>query len=292
MDGRVGWTPQSRTRALAALCLLWSASAGTATTGAAVAGEEIRYREAWGYAVVVPVYIQGLGPFEFLLDTGADTTVVHPDLARRLGLRPTARIELMTLAGSRIVPLATLPTMRVGGTSLDGVEVLIHDMAAARAADGRLDGILGRNALRETSFTIDHARRRVRLGGPATAGGVPYEEIEGRLVIAARLGCAGDPIRLALDSGIADVVLFEGSRPLPVTATSRVTARTNAGDTALRSGRLDALCLGSARLDDVAVAVQARDRAEGRIEDGLVPTRLFARVHFDPHHKTVRLEPW
>jgi hypothetical protein len=287
MDESAGRTSQSRTRTAAALLLL-----GTMTAPAAAAPEEIRYRETWGYGVVVPVYVQSAGPYDFLLDTGAETTVLHPDLAAELGLAAAGQVELVTVAGSRFIPQATVGSLRLGETSLGPAEVLIHDMQAARAADPRLRGILAGGALAGTSFTIDHARQRLRLGGVARADGVPYEPLAGRPVITARLGCSGDPLRLVLDSGVGGLVLFGGHAGIRAGAAGAVTARTNAGLTALRDGRLDALCLGSMRLADLPVAVQDAGGAEGRVEDGLLPTRLFARVHFDAQRRTVRLEPW
>jgi predicted aspartyl protease len=278
-------TSQSRRRALLALCL---ASGVAARTGA----ETIEYREAWGYGVVVPVRIQGLGPFEFLLDTGTDVTVVRSDLARRLGLVATSRVELVTVGGQQLVSQAPLSGMQLGTAQLGPMAVLIHDMAAARGREAHLAGMLGRDALAGLRFTIDHARRRIRLGGPKVEGGVTYTEEQGRPVIEARLRCAGERIRLVLDSGAPGLVLFEGTRSLSVATPDRITATTNLGAVTLRAGRLDALCLGSARLHDVRVAVQRRQPGDTRIEDGILPTSLFARVQFDGRQKRVRLEPW
>jgi predicted aspartyl protease len=278
-------TSQSRTRALAALCL--------ACAPAAAGAAEIPYREAWGYAVVVPVHIQGLGPFDFLFDTGTDVTVVHPDLARRIGLVPTSRTEVATVGGSRLVPQAAVRGLSVGSVTLGPMDVLIHDLAAARAEDRRLFGILGHNALRGMSFTIDHARRRIVVREAAGAvRAVADTGVEGAPTIEARLRCAGEPIRLVLDSGIGGIVLFAGAKRLPVALTDRVTARTNLGTAALRAGRLEALCVGSARLVDVTVAVQEKGGAGSPSADGLLPTRLFARVHFDAQRDEVRVEPW
>lgn len=280
-------TSQSRRRAGLTLCL----TAGLVVRASAET-VEIEYREAWGYGVVVPVHIQGLGLFDFLLDTGTDVTVVRSDLAHRLGLVPTSRVELATLAGQRLVPQATLRGLALGGVRLTPVDVLIHDMAATHGRVAHLTGMLGRNALAGLSFTIDHARRRIRLGGPTMEGGVTYTEEQGRPVVEALLRCGGEPIRLVLDSGAAGLVLFEGTRSLPVATPDRIRATTNLGAVTLRAGRLDALCLGSARLRDVRVAVQPRQPGDTRTEDGILPTSLFARVQFDGRRKQVRLDPW
>lgn len=277
---------QSRTHALAVLCATYAS-----VTPAAAEPLEIRYREAWGYGIVVPVRIQGVGPFDFLLDTGTDITVVRDDLADRLGLTPRAQIEVSSVAGARLVPQASVEALALGGRALGPMDVLIHDMRAATAADPRLFGILGQNALRGVTLTIDHARRRVVLGGPLLAGAA-YTQAEGRPVIDARLGCAGEPLRLVLDSGIGGIVLFEGTRRLPLALTEWTSAKTNLGSTVLRSGRLEALCLGAARLEDVAVAVQPRTEGSAPAEDGLLPTRVFARVQLDGPRRQVRVEPW
>ena len=271
--------------ALAALCL--------ACASAAAGAAEIPYREAGGYAVVVPVHIQDIGPFDFLLDTGTDVTVVHEDLARRIGLVPTSRTEVATVGGSRLVPQAAVAGLRMGAVPLGPMDVLIHEMAAVRAEDRRVVGILGRNALRGLSFTIDHLRRRVAVRQPIGAvRAIAYNGVEGGPTIEARLRCTGEPLRLVLDSGIGGIVFFEGAQRLPIALTDRVSARTNLGTTALRAGHLEALCVGPARLLDVPVAVQEKGPANAPPVDGLLPTRLFARVHFDGQRNEVRVEPW
>ena len=280
--------PTSKSRALAAavLCLLHAE-----VTLAAPGPLEIRYREAWGYAVVVPVRIQGVGPVDFLLDTGTDVTVVRSDLARRLGLVPTARLSVASVAGERDLPRATLDPIELGGRALGPLDVVVHDMTAAVAADSRLAGILGQNALRNLAFTLDHQRRRVILDAPPLAGRA-FPQGEGRPTLDAHLGCSGPRVRLTLDSGIGGLLLFEGATRLPLEPIGWTTATTNLGRIALRSGRLGALCIGDTRLHDVAVAVQPRREGATPPEDGLLPTRAFARVHFDGPRRQVRLEPW
>jgi hypothetical protein len=279
-------TSQSRTRALVALSL----AAGPATVGAA----EIPYREAFGYAVVVPVHVQGVGPFDFLLDTGTDVTVVHETVAGQIGLVPASRIEVAGVAGRRVVPQASVEALALGPVALGPMDVLVHDLRAVRGKDERIAGILGQNALRRVTFTIDHAARRVLVRETvASSADVVYTgAAAGRPTIAARLRCAGDPLHLVLDSGIGGIVLFEGTKRLPLNLPDRTIAQTNIGTAALRAGRLEALCVGRARLVDVPVAVQDRHAPGDPPEDGLLPTRLFARVHFDARGKVASVEPW
>ena len=57
------------------------------------------------HAVVLEhVYLNGQGPFRMLLDTGAQSSSITPQVARRIGAEPRFRVEHVTIAGSRIYP--------------------------------------------------------------------------------------------------------------------------------------------------------------------------------------------
>src|SRR5439155_5328668 len=63
--------------------------AGAAVTEAGVPRDEsarIRVRITAGRYVIVPVIVNGTGPYRFLLDTGATSTMIAPALAARLRL--------------------------------------------------------------------------------------------------------------------------------------------------------------------------------------------------------------
>ena len=50
--------------------------------------------------LTVPVRIGNNGPYDFLIDTGAERTVLARGLAERLGLVPNGRATLIGVAGS------------------------------------------------------------------------------------------------------------------------------------------------------------------------------------------------
>jgi hypothetical protein len=259
---------------------------------AGAAERDVAYREVWGYAVVVPVQIDGQGPFPFLLDTGTTSTVIRFDLAARLGLRPATPVAVTTATGTRTAALARVGTLGFGPAVLEDVEVVVHDMPAVRQGDPHLVGILGQNVLSQLSFTLDHRRRRVVFGPARLPLTWRAERVGDRPVLDADLTCEGRSVRLALDSGIGGLLLYDGRGLLSGAAAHWVTAETNAGTQTLRAGQLDAVCLGALRLGRVPVALR-EDGAHGpRGEDGLLPTSLFARVHFDGPAGTVGLEAW
>lgn len=282
-------TAKSRSAAIVAL---WIATAIPAAATDETSGE-IRYREVWGYAVVVPVQIDGHGPFDFLLDTGTTVTVVRTDLAHRLGLRTTGPVPVVTLTGDRAAALGRVGLLQLGPAAVQDVEVVVHDMPAVRRGDRRIVGIVGQTALYDLVYTIDHRRGRIAFG-PTTSRQreTRVERVAGRPVVQADLGCGEGPVRLALDSGTAGLVLYGRDQPVSVTLTEWVTAETNHGTAMLRAGRLPALCLGGTRLANVPVAIRGERASSPGMEDGLLPTSLFARVHFDGPRQMVRLEPW
>src|SRR5215204_3444159 len=75
----------------------------------------VRLRLLGGRLPVVSIRIDDQGPFDFLLDTGTNSTLVTPELAARLRIRPTDRVTLITVAGEREVPRARLRKVEVGG---------------------------------------------------------------------------------------------------------------------------------------------------------------------------------
>src|SRR5262249_6209232 len=64
---------------------------------------------------ILPVTIDGRGPFDFVLDTGAHFPVLDPALADELGLQRAAEIEARGAAGAVTVQTARVGQLAVGG---------------------------------------------------------------------------------------------------------------------------------------------------------------------------------
>src|SRR3989442_7972455 len=94
---------------------------------AALADTSVPLRLVGDRLVVVPVMVNGRGPFDFLLDTGTNTTVVDPELADELGLHAEDRVSMITPAGERVVPRGRLASVTVGPKTVEGLEALWAD---------------------------------------------------------------------------------------------------------------------------------------------------------------------
>jgi predicted aspartyl protease len=258
-------------------CAVWAAE-----------GEGIGFREAWGWAVVVPVGA-GSSVHEFLLDTGATFTVLEPTLAAELGLTANSGATRVTLSGEQDVR-AGRADLALGPWALTRVEVLIAELPAIRSDEPRVRGLLGQSALSRLEYTIDHARRRLlvhrSLAAEPGAGALPRPTLE------ARLGCGSATARFVLDSGVGTPVLFRrGDLPLDVELGGPVRATTNSGQATWQEGRLRSLCVGGRRTGPVPVVVRP-EASPARDEAGLLPSRFFARVRIGPAGAVLAVDRW
>jgi predicted aspartyl protease len=100
--------------------------------------------------MTVPVLVAGAGPFQFLVDTGADHSAVSSNLVEqlRLPLREPARLHSPT--GVSLVATASVPQLTVGQRTMP-----IDRAAVLDATHMGADGILGTDSLRTQRVTFD-----------------------------------------------------------------------------------------------------------------------------------------
>jgi len=253
-----------------------------------------------GYVIVIPVTVNGAGPYEFLLDTGTNTTLVSEEFARSMRLRPVDRIELVTVAGSQIVPRAWLQNVSVGEKSATDVEALFSDLREARAVKPEICGVLGQNFLSQFNYLINYRERRIEfededeMEKSMRGARLPIERHEGRALITpdgkARL-------RLVLDSGAPAMILFNGGARVAGLnwkpgEQRQLRLNSSAGARIARQRMLREFSVGGAEFHDLLVTqCEAKDGCDGRAEDGLLPTNLFQRVYFNHRKNFVMFNP-
>ncbi|HEV2913197.1 MAG TPA: retroviral-like aspartic protease family protein [Pyrinomonadaceae bacterium] len=109
--------------------------------------------------VLLQTVVDGQGPYEFALDTGASTTIISPGLAARLDMRGVPIPPITTGGGHKAeASVGNLKSISVGGSKLENFQVLIADIFETlnRATGASLDGIIGYNFLKEFIVTIDY----------------------------------------------------------------------------------------------------------------------------------------
>ena len=124
--------------ALAALLLLAAvpAIAGQDAPPRAADTDIVALRQDRHDRMTVPVRIGDHGPFQFMIDTGAQNTVLSIALAARLGLTPTAKATLVGVAGREVVDTVEVEQIDLGKRSYYGLLAPLRDPAQPRATGG------------------------------------------------------------------------------------------------------------------------------------------------------------
>ncbi len=133
--------------------------------------------------MLAPVTINGQGPFQFLMDTGANTSCISHDLAEKLMLTGAAPARIHTVVGVRERP----------GVMIDHLQVGDRNRKAVRAATlpliSGIDGVLGVDWLDGQRLVLGFKERNlaiVRSVDEATRNGsvvVPAHRRWGQLTI-------------------------------------------------------------------------------------------------------------
>jgi hypothetical protein len=112
---------------------------------------------------IVPVSINGSGPYDFLLDTGSALSSVDESLAPRLHLKTTGKTtKVQGVVGSTKVDLARITNWKIGSRTLAPEKVAIVNMS--KRSDGAISGLLGSDELRRFGVvTIDFQQRRLTI---------------------------------------------------------------------------------------------------------------------------------
>jgi predicted aspartyl protease len=99
--------------------------------------------------LLAPVTINGSGPYNFLLDTGANTSCVSQRLAERLQLPAGPPTRVHTAVGVRMRPSVVLNTLQIGEQNRRRVRT------PTLPIDGEIDGILGVDWLKGQRLVLD-----------------------------------------------------------------------------------------------------------------------------------------
>ncbi len=121
-------------------------------TGESLAAEEKRSR------LFIDVMVNNKGPFRFLVDSGADRSVVSLALAEQLALPAGEPKRLQGMAGMMMVPTVRIDTLGIGRSEMTDI--------VAPALSGRdlgADGLIGIDALADQRLLLDFAAKTITV---------------------------------------------------------------------------------------------------------------------------------
>jgi predicted aspartyl protease len=153
--------------------------------------------------IIAPVMIDGKGPFRFLVDTGANGSMVTPALVQALGLTPVQdtneRVEGIT--GTEQLPWVPIKSLRIGDIVKHNLRLPIGYSPVLAG----LDGILGLAGFGAVRVVVNFHHNRVIIDRSSAGAPPGFLDIQARrtpgglLVIPARVGDV--PVAAVIDTG-------------------------------------------------------------------------------------------
>jgi hypothetical protein len=166
--------------------------------------------------MTAPIGVNGQGPFAFVVDTGANQSVISDELATQLGLARGPMESLNGVAGVQMTATTTAK-LNVGDRRDDEVTLSILPSAAI----GGL-GMLGLDRLEDQRLTLDFRGQRLRIEASRRAWRDPDDiamkahRRDGQLTLV-DADLAGVPVVAFLDSGAQNTIGNMALRELAVT---------------------------------------------------------------------------
>ena len=239
---------------LACLAVLWVAHADAAPGASALdAAQDAAAR------MTIPVMVDGQGPFAFVVDTGADRTVVSRALAERLHLPAGRRVRLHDTAGAAEVPTVVMD-LAFGGRDVRGVQAPLLESRNLGAA-----GMLGIDSLHDQRVIMDFNASTFAASTSHRAADIANQIVVygrsrfGQLVLV-NAQADGQRVYVILDSGAQNTLGNSALQRLMNSAAAVARPPTNdvisvmGGVTPARTNRISSIDLGGIELHGVPVA--------------------------------------
>lgn len=269
----------------------------------ALASTPVRFKQVQNL-IVTSVMVNGAGPFDFIFDTGASSTVIDGELARQLSLSPIETTSALTVTGSKTLRRYRLDSLALGPKSVKSLTVVCAELREIHAINPSLRGVLGQNFLSGFDYILNYREQCIELeddgefGSKLRGARLPVERDRGRvLIITQPSSPEKQPLKLVMDSGVSRLVVFKAiSRgaelEIELYFNGGFNASTVTGTETISTGRLRKLQIGTEKFWWLPVmVVDNRAAVEGRLENGLLPTSLFRSIYFNNTENFVILNP-
>ncbi len=254
--------------------------------------------------MTVPVSIAGAGPFAFIVDTGAQRTVISRQLAATLGLAAGRTVSVTAMTGTSSVGTVLIPSLSVSPLAARRIEAPALEEYHLGA-----QGLIGIDTLQDQAVTIDFdaqtmaiapsRKRRIRDKPDGDAIIVRARSLFGQLIVTDAY-CGSQRVRLILDTGsvvsmgneaLRHKVMRKGASLTRIALLS-VTGRTLFADYTT----IDRIKIGDLTIQNLPIAFadaapfkQFALESKPAIMLGMDALKLFRRVDIDFANRQVRL---
>jgi hypothetical protein len=205
----------------------------------------LRLRLVQRSLIVVPVEINHTGPYDFMVDTGAQITTVDPALASALHLKAMGETGFIGVGFHSRTPFVQLDSLQAGSHAVDTVLAVIQDPSQVQASDPRVRGILGSDSLEHLDMLIDYPHSLLCLDDgklmqanvkgahialqrpPPPENNLPFTESP---MVPVHVSGMKEQLLLLLDSGSNAPMLYEAGQELAGALAVSVPLRTRGAD--------------------------------------------------------------
>src|ERR1017187_1552953 len=264
------------------------------------------------YQIIVPVSINHSGPYNFVLDTGAEVTIIDSSLAAELHLGTQGPAEIVSAGLRESSSLAQLDQIAVGTQSLANQQVMVYDLGRLHSADLPVRGILAVDFLGHFDLLIDNARKLLCLDDSTAmraavkgrhiplvtpAGTADGAQAHGAYILPVRLPGGNRPVLLKLDSGTNGAFLYNTSQSLGRVMFLGASLQGRSVDGSQRTFSIlppEDVMIGPLKLPEVAFMTLVGAQKDSRTAafDGLLPTNFFRLIFINHADHVAVLDPW
>lgn len=263
------------------------------------------------YQMIVSVSVNHSGPYNFLLDTGTQLTMLDPSLVASLHMNTQGTIAVASVGKQQAASYAHLDAIDLGSHSWVNQRVLEYDLKNLQATGLKIQGVLGEDFLEQFDVLIDNRHSVLCLDDsgamrsdmkgqhiPLVTESQPEDSVvmPSMLIILARLSDGMRPVRLKLDSGTNASFLYN---------TPQYMARVPFRDASLYGGGNGSqrsfialppqhVEIGSLELPQVTFVTLAGVQKDSSTPefDGLLTLGIFKKVFISHADHYAVLDPW
>ena len=142
----------------------------------AIGGDDLKARKV-STRLNVEVKVNGRGPYRFVVDSGADTSVVGLRIARDLQLPLGTPAILNATTARSVVDRVKVSELSIGSSTFRDLQ-----LPALRELDVGGDGLIGIDALVQQRLMMDFEKRIIKVEDART----PVRSVPGEIVVTAR----------------------------------------------------------------------------------------------------------
>lgn len=207
------------------LCVIFAVQAAVARGEAATSSTEFPFEYREGLLWVHVQVAESPKPLRFLLDSGAEVSVVNLDTAKRLGLSLGEKVNVSSVKTTMTGYWPQKLSASANGVTLPSYFLALDLSKLNRACEQSVDGLIGADFFKGKIVQIDFGAQKIRLlNANEVATKVDTSPLETRrcgLCVKVSVN-GGKPQRLRVDTGCATDLQWVTSKVQAQQCTSKV----------------------------------------------------------------------